>query len=68
MLASLHRRQHQLKHAGQVPVVHDLAGLRRTPDEFDISTPAGVVTTWTGEGVSVRSVSNDGSSAALGSA
>ena len=30
-------------------IVHDLASPRRVPDEFDISTPAGVVTTWTGE-------------------
>ena len=30
-------------------VVHELASPRRVPDEFDISTPAGVVTTWTGE-------------------
>lgn len=30
-------------------VVHDLAGPRRRSDEFDISTPAGIVTTWTGE-------------------
>ena len=30
-------------------IVHDLASPRRVPDEFDISTPAGVVTTWSGE-------------------
>jgi 2-methylaconitate cis-trans-isomerase PrpF len=30
-------------------LVHELASPRRVPDEFDISTPAGVVTTWTGE-------------------
>ena len=30
-------------------IVHDLASARRVPDEFDISTPAGVVTTWSGE-------------------
>jgi 2-methylaconitate cis-trans-isomerase PrpF len=30
-------------------IVHDLASPRRVRDEFDISTPAGVVTTWTGE-------------------
>ncbi len=30
-------------------IVHDLAGPRRVQDEFDISTPAGVVTTWTSE-------------------
>ncbi len=30
-------------------VVHDLASPRRVQDEFDISTPAGVVTTWSGE-------------------
>lgn len=29
-------------------VVDDLAKPRRIPDEFEISTPAGVVTTWTG--------------------
>ena len=30
-------------------IVHELAGTRRVPDEFDICTPAGVVTTWAGE-------------------
>ena len=30
-------------------IVHDLASPRRVRDEFDISTPAGVVTTWSGE-------------------